>query len=218
MRLAAVLTTAGGAWPTGGFNAEPGHPYAVVYPGYLSGWRWDEATLIMVGRTRVPVPDGETWYQANGCAAAVQQAPGVPHRLLFLRDPALRIKLRHHTDARLARVMERHRLHRGCDRPLALDSMETADGCLADHHCRRVGDDARLYGLARERLSAAATRRGDPMRLACFLTGLMVIGFSLRRLLFPESMVTWAALYIFSAGIAFYIIALARAYGRGPHF
>lgn len=60
-------------------------------------------------------------------------------------------------------------------------------------------------------------RRGDPMRLACFLTGVMIVGFSLRHLLFPESMVTWAALYIFSISIAVYIIALARAYGRGPH-
>lgn len=60
-------------------------------------------------------------------------------------------------------------------------------------------------------------RRGDPMRLACFLTGLMVVGFNLRRLLFPENMVTWAGLYVFSMSIAVYIIALGRAYGRGPH-
>lgn len=59
--------------------------------------------------------------------------------------------------------------------------------------------------------------RGDPMRLACLLTGLMVVGFSVRHLLFPENMLTWVGLYIFSISVALYIIALARAYGRGPH-
>ena len=83
MRIAAVLTTTEGAWPTGEFTGEPGHTYAVVYPGYLGGWRWDEASSIMIGRQLVPVPDGETWYQANGYAAAVQQDPGVPHRMLL---------------------------------------------------------------------------------------------------------------------------------------
>ena len=59
-------------------------------------------------------------------------------------------------------------------------------------------------------------RRGDPMRLACLATALVMIGFNVRWLLIPENVLVWQGLYVLSAGVGCYIIALARAYGRGP--
>ena len=59
-------------------------------------------------------------------------------------------------------------------------------------------------------------RRGDPMRLAVAATCLVMIGFSLRWLLAPESLLIWRTLYVLSAAVAAYIAVLARAYGRGP--
>ena len=59
-------------------------------------------------------------------------------------------------------------------------------------------------------------RRGDPMRLACFITALIFIGYSARALLAPESEWVWMALHLLSAVDAVLIIALGRTYGRGP--
>jgi hypothetical protein len=59
-------------------------------------------------------------------------------------------------------------------------------------------------------------RRGDPMRLACLSTAFVMVGFNLRWLLAPDSIVLWQALYGLSAASGVYIILLARAYGRGP--
>lgn len=60
------------------------------------------------------------------------------------------------------------------------------------------------------------TRRGDPMRLGCLLTAIVMVGFNIRWLFWPDAMVTWQALYVLSAGTGLYIIWLAHAYGRGP--
>jgi hypothetical protein len=58
-------------------------------------------------------------------------------------------------------------------------------------------------------------RRGDPMRLACFSTAVMMAGFSLRWLLAPTNVLLWQILYVLSSVDAVYILMLARAYGRG---
>jgi hypothetical protein len=58
-------------------------------------------------------------------------------------------------------------------------------------------------------------RRGDPMRLACFATAFVMLGFNLRWLFAPDSIWMWQALYLLSAGVGVYIIVLAHAYGRG---
>lgn len=62
----------------------------------------------------------------------------------------------------------------------------------------------------------ANTRRGDAMRLACFATAIVMVGFNLRWLVAPDSIWTWQALYVLSAGLGCYILWLAHAYGRGP--
>lgn len=68
---------------------------------------------------------------------------------------------------------------------------------------------------------AAATgngvRRGDPMRLGCLVTAIVMAGFNARWLLFPDSTTLWAMLYVLSAADAVYIAILARTYGRGSH-
>ncbi len=65
-------------------------------------------------------------------------------------------------------------------------------------------------------VSGKETRRGDPMRLACVATAFVMIGFTLRWLLAPDSIVLWQALYVLSAATGLYIIRVAWAYGRGP--
>lgn len=65
-------------------------------------------------------------------------------------------------------------------------------------------------------ISGIGVRRGDPMRLACFATALVMAGFNLRWLIAPDSIWTWQALYALSAALGVYIMALAYAYGRGP--
>ena len=59
-------------------------------------------------------------------------------------------------------------------------------------------------------------RHGDPMRLAVFATALMMMGFSLRWLLAPDSILLWQLLYILAAADAVFIGILCRVYGRGP--
>jgi hypothetical protein len=65
-------------------------------------------------------------------------------------------------------------------------------------------------------VSGKALRRGDPMRLACFATAFVIVGFNLRWLLLADNMMVWQALYVLSAGVGVYIVVLAHAYGRGP--
>ncbi|MFS0771027.1 hypothetical protein [Sphingomonas sp. 1P08PE] len=60
-------------------------------------------------------------------------------------------------------------------------------------------------------------RRGDPMRLGCATTAIVMLGFVLRWLVMPDSEAAWAALYALGAADAVFIIALARSYGRGGH-
>lgn len=59
-------------------------------------------------------------------------------------------------------------------------------------------------------------RRGDPMRLAVFVTAIIICGFSLRHLLDPDNEALWALLYGLSAADAVFIWRLGVAYGRGP--
>lgn len=67
---------------------------------------------------------------------------------------------------------------------------------------------------------AAATGRGvrygDPMRLACFATAIVVIGFNARWILAAESMLFWKLLYALSGAVGIYIVVLGHRYGRGP--
>lgn len=62
-----------------------------------------------------------------------------------------------------------------------------------------------------------ATRYGDPMRLSVLATALVMIGFFLRWLLAPDSVLLWQFLHVLSIADAIYIAMLARAYGRGKH-
>lgn len=59
-------------------------------------------------------------------------------------------------------------------------------------------------------------RRGDPMRLACFATGIVVAGFCLRWLILPENDAVFVMLYLLAAAVGVYIVKLGRDYGRGP--
>lgn len=59
-------------------------------------------------------------------------------------------------------------------------------------------------------------RRGDPMRLACAMTGIVMVGFNLRWLLAPDDQMIWKSLLVVNIALALYILALGRAYGRGP--
>jgi hypothetical protein len=65
-------------------------------------------------------------------------------------------------------------------------------------------------------VTGKALRRGDPMRLACFATAFVIVGFNGRWLLAPDSEMIWQTLYALSAAVGVYIIRLAHAYGRGP--
>lgn len=58
-------------------------------------------------------------------------------------------------------------------------------------------------------------RYGDPMRLACALTAVIVIGFNLRWLLVPDDQLLWKALLTLSAVVALFILRLGVTYGRG---
>lgn len=60
-------------------------------------------------------------------------------------------------------------------------------------------------------------RRGDPMRLACFITGAIFAGYILRGQVWPGDPTSGAALRLLSMADAVYIVALGRAYGRGDH-
>lgn len=79
-------------------------------------------------------------------------------------------------------------------------------GCMA----------AYMFSGAWSAIVGSNVRRGDPMRLACFATALLMVGFNLRWLLVPDSIWTFQALYGLSAVLGAYIMVLAHAYGRGP--
>ncbi len=59
-------------------------------------------------------------------------------------------------------------------------------------------------------------RYGDPMRLACALTAIVVMGFNLRWLVVPNDLVLWKGLLVLSAVLAVFILRLGLTYGRGP--
>ena len=63
--------------------------------------------------------------------------------------------------------------------------------------------------------AATPTCRGDdPWRLMAFVSSLMMGGFSLRWIVAPDNIALWKLLYILSAGLAVYIIVIARILGR----
>lgn len=64
--------------------------------------------------------------------------------------------------------------------------------------------------------TTARARYGDPMRLACALTAVVMLGFNLRALLAPEDELLWKTLLVLSAALALFILKLGRTYGRGP--
>jgi hypothetical protein len=59
-------------------------------------------------------------------------------------------------------------------------------------------------------------RYGDPMRLACALTAIVMIGFNARALLVPDDLLLWKGLLALSAALAVFILKLGTTYGRGP--
>lgn len=73
--------------------------------------------------------------------------------------------------------------------------------------------------MARGALAATTgcgTRYGDPMRLACFATAIVVVGFNARWIFAAESILIWKLLYALSGAVGIYIVVLGRRYGRGP--
>lgn len=75
-----------------------------------------------------------------------------------------------------------------------------------------------LSYMARGAVAAVTkhARYGDPMRLACALTAIVVLGFNLRWLLLPDDKLLWQLLLILSAALAGFILRLGVTYGRGP--
>lgn len=75
-----------------------------------------------------------------------------------------------------------------------------------------------LIYMARGAVAAVTkhARYGDPMRLACALTAIVVLGFNLRWLLLPRDVLLWQALLVLSAALAGFILRLGMTYGRGP--
>lgn len=65
-------------------------------------------------------------------------------------------------------------------------------------------------------MSGREMRRGDPMRLACFATGLIICGFNVRGMIAPDDELSRVILYLLSIADGVFIMLLARAYGRGP--
>lgn len=63
--------------------------------------------------------------------------------------------------------------------------------------------------------TTSRARYGDPMRLACVLTAVVMIGFNLRALLAPDDELLWKALLVLSAALAVFILKLGLTYGRG---
>ena len=57
--------------------------------------------------------------------------------------------------------------------------------------------------------------RGDPMRLSGAINAFLIAALSLRLLLAPTNDTIWMGLYVLGLVNAIYVIALARAYGRG---
>jgi hypothetical protein len=62
-----------------------------------------------------------------------------------------------------------------------------------------------------------AVRRGDPMRLASFVTAVLFAGFAARWLFIPGNVMFWQALYVLSVVDAIFVWRLARACGRGGY-
>lgn len=62
-----------------------------------------------------------------------------------------------------------------------------------------------------------SARRGDPMRLACFVTAGIFAGYISRGLFWPGDPTSGVALRLMSMADAIYIVLLGRAYGRGDH-
>ena len=60
-------------------------------------------------------------------------------------------------------------------------------------------------------------RTGDPVRLVFAAFAVVVIGFNLKWLLLPESVIAQAALHLLSGAVAILAIFTARSYGRGAH-
>lgn len=58
-------------------------------------------------------------------------------------------------------------------------------------------------------------RRGDPMRLACWLVGLIMVAGTLRWFLAADNASLWKAVYVVAIVTGAYILRLMRAYGRG---
>lgn len=63
---------------------------------------------------------------------------------------------------------------------------------------------------------ARDTRRGDPMRLACFATALLMIGYSALGIVAPGENVARGILHVLAIADAGLIWRLGKAYGRGP--
>lgn len=74
-----------------------------------------------------------------------------------------------------------------------------------------------LVYMARGAIAAMTkhARYGDPMRLACALTAIVVLGFNLRWLLLPADKMLWQLLLVLSAALACFILRLGVTYGRG---
>lgn len=64
-------------------------------------------------------------------------------------------------------------------------------------------------------LTGKPVHRGDPVRLAVFITAVVIVAGCLRWLFAPESMQILAAIFVLLIADGFYILHLMRSYGRG---
>lgn len=55
----------------------------------------------------------------------------------------------------------------------------------------------------------------DNFRAGFFFVALLMIGFNLRWLLAPDDQGVWLALYALSALVAFFVLKVVRAHGKG---
>ena len=73
---------------------------------------------------------------------------------------------------------------------------------------------AAIMAPAAIRAATPTCRGDDPWRLMAFGCALMMGGFSLRWIVAADNIVLWKLLYVLSAGLAVYIIVIARILGR----
>jgi hypothetical protein len=64
--------------------------------------------------------------------------------------------------------------------------------------------------------SGRGARYGDAMRLACFATACVMLGWNAKWFVAADNMIVWKMLQALSVADAGFIVVLGVRYGRGP--